>query len=170
MNSREYILRSVRFVAIALVVILILGLNGCGNSGTNAAVVKKTSVPDLLAGLPNLKPLDIESCMYTVEKRTARSMVPSPSDVRLEVKGSAVLSEAGSRTLRSGFKWKAVSRDTVPPSLLAIVPLGNVQVSEKLNETFADNPTLAHGFVVALPDDTWKRIYLLATDLDHPIE
>ena len=129
-----------------------------------------TSVSDLLAKLPNLKPLDIGSCSYTVEKSSVKSMVPSPSDVRVELSGSAALSEAGSQALKSGFEWKPLSRDAVPPGLLTLVPPGDLVVSAKLNETFANNPTYAHGFVVVVADDNWMRVYLLATDMDHPIK
>ena len=157
-------------MAITLLIVAVPVFNACSRSGTNAPVVKNTSVSDLLAKLPNLKPLHIQSCSYTVEASSARTLLPSPSDLRVEIKGSAVLSEAGSRALRSGFEWKPASRDIVPPSLLAIVPPGNVLVSQNLHETFANNPRYPHGFVVALAEGAWSRVYFLATDLDHPIE
>ena len=159
---------------LAPMVFLALAINflcGCSKSTGTTPVASSSSVSELLAKLPILKPLGIESCRYTIEKNSAASRLPSPSDVRVEIKGLAVLSESGSKTLKSSYEWKSIRRDDIPKSLLTILPPGDVLISEKLNESFADNhPNLTHGFVVTLVDNSWSRVYFLATDMDHLIK
>lgn len=160
-----------RSIGTILLVVTVAVLDGCGGSEVKVPVAKNASVSELLTKLPNLKPHDIKSCSYTVEKSSpAATWVPSPSDVRMELKGSAVLSEDGAKTLKSTFDWKPARREDIPASLLAGLPAGDVLVSQKLNESFEDNPTYRHGFVATITKDGWSRVYFLATDLDHPIQ
>ena len=160
---------------ICLAVFLFLGmtvffvLNDSGRK-SSSPTVSSSSVPDLLERLPNLNPIGIDSCSYAVEKSTANSLVPSPSDTKLELKGSAKLSEGNSKRIRSRFDWKQIARADIPKSLLDIVPSGDILVSEKLNESFADNPRYAHGFVIMLADESSRTIFFLSTDMDHPIK
>lgn len=145
-------------------------VEGCGQGQSRKPTAGETSVPKLLEKLPNLKPLNVQSCIFAVETSTSRSAVPSPSDTRVEINGSALLSESGSRALKSGFQWKPVSRDRIPSSLAATVPSGELLVSEDLNDTFSSNPTCAHGYVVVLKNSNFDRVYFLASDKDHPIK
>ena len=56
---------------------------GCDRTSSTKPVASSTSVSDMLTKLPNLKPIAIDSCSYTVEKNSAARGVPSPSDVRM---------------------------------------------------------------------------------------
>ena len=150
--------------------ILALLISGCGRSGGNGPEVSHSSVLDLMTILPNMKAFDVESCDYTVCKSTESSRVPSPSDTKIEVKGTAVLSEESSKRIRSQFDWKIIARTDLPKSILTILPNGDFLGSAKLNETFTDNPTYAHGFVIVLGDSSSRTLYFLATDMDHSIE
>ena len=171
MNQWEWLLSPRLAVAMALLAAGISASGGCGRSRGKQRVTKSTSVTELLAKLPNLKTLDIESCSYTIQTSSLPSRLPSPSDIRLELKGSLLLSEEGYTQLRAGFvDWKPVSRDMIPASLLSIVPVGDMQMSESLNESFDPNPRYTHAYVVVLEQDHRQYIYLLATDMDHPIE
>lgn len=171
MNSQECPPLSMRPIATILLVVTVAVLGGCGRSKVKTPMAKNTSVSDLLTKLPNLKPHEITSCSYTVEKSSpVAARVPSPSDVRMELKGSAVLSENGAKTLKSTFNWKPMRRDDIPASLLVVLPPGDVLVSQKLNESFEDNPTYRHGFAATITKDGCSRVYFLATDLDHPIK
>lgn len=162
---------AMRLSGTILLVVTVAVLNGCGGAEVKTPMAKNTSVSELLTKLPNLKPHDIRSCSYTVEKSSpAATSVPSPSDVRVELKGSVVLSEDGAKTLKSTFDWKPVRRDDIPASLSAVLPPGDVLVSQTLNESFEDNPTFRHGFVATIAKDSWSKVHFLATDLDHPIK
>ena len=141
---------------------------GCGKS-TRTRHSESQSIPDLVAKLPMFDGLGVESCSYTVDRSSVSGGLPSPSDVRLELRGWAVLSKEGMNTLRLSYEWKPVGREDVPQSLVALLPLGAVQVSQKLNRSFTHNKTYVHGFVVILEETEVKRVYFMATDLDHPI-
>jgi len=160
-------LSTTMFVLVTTVVI-----GGCsgGGRGSQVKVNTSSSVTELLNKLPNLKPFGVESCTYTIEKSSVDSRVPSPSDVRVELKGSAQLSETGFRAIKSQLVWAAIPRDRVPVSLVDVVPDGDLLYSPKLNESFAENPTFAHGFVVMCAQDGARTIFFLSRDLDHPIE
>jgi len=152
-------------------VALMIGLLGaCDNSANTKPGASKSSVSALLAKLPNLKPLGIDSCSYRISKSSTMGRLPSPSDVKMELIGTAQLAQESSKTLRSSFEWKPILRDDVPASLLTILPAGELLVSHKLNMSFADNPTYAHGFVVILGRGDSSRIFVISTDMDHPIE
>jgi hypothetical protein len=159
-------------ISTILLTVTIAVLNGCGGSGIKVPAAKNTSLSELLTKLPNMKPHGIESCSYTVEKNSpgAPGGVPSPSDVRMELAGTVLLTADGAETLKSTFDWKPVRREDIPASLLAHMPAGDVLVSQKLNESFENNPTYRHGFVATIMKDGWSRVYFLATDLDHPIQ
>jgi hypothetical protein len=158
-------------VVFTLVIISILiPFGGCDRSANKSQVASGASVSGLLAKLPNLKPFGMESCKYTIGKSSARSTVPSPSDTRVDLKGSAKLSAEGLTAATSRFEWKLIPRDQVPRSLAAIVPTGELRYSVKLNEMFADNPTFAHGFVVRPASEGAREIFFLSTDIDHPIK
>jgi len=159
-----------RGVTMVLVALAFGALEGCGNSANTKPAASNSSVSDLLTKLPNLKPLGIDSCTYTLDKSSANSRLPSPSDVKMTLRGSAQLSAEGFKTLTSRFVWKPISRKDVPKILLPIVPAGNLLSSHKFNESFADNPTYAHGFVVLLAGGKSRSIFLLSTDMDHPIK
>jgi hypothetical protein len=127
------------------------------------------SVEELVSKLPNLKPLNVVECEFVLTRHnSSRSVIPSPSDVLLMIVGSVTLNEVGWKDIRSRYEWKIVSRDIIPADLIDSLPAGVVSVSYKLNESFSDNPTFAHGFV-AISNAIENRIYLLATDIDHPI-
>lgn len=158
------------FLSITMIlIVLTITMYGCNRSGRNTTIERNASVPDLLGKLPNLKLYDIKSCSYIIEKSSTTAWVPSPSDLRVELKGSVVLSVDGAKMIKSQFSWQPISRTDIPGSLSEILPAGDVLVSQKLNESFTDNPTYRHGFVVTFAKDDWSQIYLLATDLDHPI-
>ena len=171
-NYLGYETSPLRVVAMVFIILVFSAFWGCGKSTNTKPPVSKSSVSGLLAALPNLKSLGIESCSYTFEKSTARSLVPSSSDVKVTVRGSAQLSEEGFKTLRSRFEWKPISRSDVPESLLAIVPAGDILYSQKFNESFDDNPinSYTNGFVVILTGGDSRSIFLLSTDIDHPIK
>ncbi|MDM8563184.1 hypothetical protein QUF54_07510 [Candidatus Marithioploca araucensis] len=127
------------------------------------------SVAELVSRLPNLKPLNIVECEFVLTRHnSSRSIIPSPSDVSLKLVGQVTLNEAGWKDIRSRYEWKFISRDVIPEDLNAYLPVGAVLVSYKLNESFSNNPTFAHGFVV-ISNAVENQIYLLATDIDHPI-
>ena len=155
---------------LTIILLNLLFVSGCGESRETS--VSGSSVSDLLKKLPNLKCFGIQSCNYTVKTSTIRGRleVPAPSDTQLTLKGSVVLSEDGFKELTSKFNWKSVERQDVPDSLLEVLPPGHVMVSQKLNESFSQNPTYWYGFVARLTSDNSKRIYLVANDLDHPIK
>ena len=88
----------------------------------------------------------------------------------MELKATIVLSESGSKDLKTGFVWKSVRRADIPSALRAMLPPGDVIVSPKLNKSFSGNPTYAHGLVIALANESWNRVYVLATDRDHPVQ
>lgn len=145
-------------------------LVGCSSSRRGSSQVStSSSVTELLGMLPNLQPYGMESCSYKIEKSSADSRVPSPSDVRVELKGSAKLSESSFEAIESQFGWAVIPRDRLPPGLAEIVPAADLLYSQKLNESFADNPTFAHGFVVVPKQEGARTIYFLSTDIDHPI-
>lgn len=155
-------------------VVFVLGLavlSGCsnGSSSTTKPAAPSSSVPDLLAKLANLKQYSVESCEHTTEKSTSSGGLPSPSDIRLELKGSAVLSDEGSKALMSAYAWKPVKRDDVPRALVAILPPGNVLASDEFNESFGQNTTYVHGAAAIIEGDTARRVYFVASDIDHPI-
>ena len=88
----------------------------------------------------------------------------------MTLRGSALLSAEGFKTLRSRFEWTPIARDDVPKSLLAVLPDGHLLFSQKLNEGFVDNPTYANGFVVTVAGGDARKIFFLSTNMDHPIE
>ncbi len=155
--------------SVAIVVMMILLIGGCNGNGSGSQVSAGSSVTELLGKLPNLQPYGIESCDYTVEKSSASSRMPSPSDIRVELRGSAKLSESGFGSMKSKFTWGAIPREKIPKALADTAPVGNLLYSQKLNESFADNPTFAHGFVVVPEQEGARTVYFLATDIDHPI-
>jgi len=154
-----------------VLVTLLLGvLGGCDTSADTKRVASSLSVSDLLTKLPKLKPFGIDSCSYTLERSTVGSRVPSPSDVRIMLRGSAQLSAEGYNKLRSRFEWRPISRGDVPKNLRPILRAGVLLFSQELNESFADNPTYGNGFVVILERGASRTIFLLATNIDYPIE
>ena len=162
-----YILVACLLVATIVVVMFLIG--GCSESGDGSQANTSSSVTELLRSLPNLQPYGVESCNYAIEKSSINSRVPSPTDVRVELKGSAKLSESGFGAMESHFAWASIPRHRLPAGLAEIVPAGDLLYSQKLNESFADNPTFAHGFVVIASQEGARRIYFLSTDIDHPI-
>jgi hypothetical protein len=134
------------------------------------SVITETSVARLLEKSPSLQALRIESCGYVCEKATPQNGLPPPSDTRLEIRGSAVLSGAGVDVLKSTLAWEPVTQDRIPAGLQAMLPPGNTLVSKTLNEAFTKNPTDAHGFVVLADGGRQMAICFLARDLDHPTE
>jgi hypothetical protein len=131
---------------------------------------ESTSVPTLLTHLSNLAVYNITSCSFVAKRTSQATWIPSPSDTRLELKGLALLSADDAKVLKSTFTWKLVPRGDIPDSLLAMMPPGDVLVSQALNASFSRNRTYCHGFVATLTSDDWSRIYFLATDMDHPIK
>ena len=162
-----------RFIA-AGVSAMLLGMTtllywGCNQPASTKPVVSSTSVSGMLMNLPNLKSLAIDTCSYTVRRSSVSRGVPSPSDIRMELRGTADISDSAGETLTTSFDWKIARRDDIPPSLSAMLPPGDVMISAKFNETFINNPTYTHG-LVAIIAKNWTRVYFLATDRDHPIK
>lgn len=156
-----------------LFVVTFAVLFGCGRTNVKPPLASNTSVPELLTKLPNLKPHNITSCSYTIETSSTAGRldtVPAPSDTRYELRGSAVLSEDAAKALESAGDWKPARRDEIPGSLSAVLPPGDILVSQKLNESFERNPMYRHGFVATVTKDGWSKVYFLATDMDHPIQ
>jgi hypothetical protein len=149
---------------------MLIVVGGCGEPEVSPPMTKSTSVPDLMEMLPNLRTYDIRACSYSVDKRSEVSWVPSPSDVRVELKGSATLSENAARALKAAFDWKPAKRDDIPASLAGLLPAGGILVSHQLNESFEGNRTYPRGFVATMSADDWRKIYFLARDIDHPIK
>lgn len=147
-------------------------LVGCGEAGARqakSAPTRSPSVSDLGSAVPNLVNLGVVLCDYSSERRSSSSRVPSPSDTLLELLGHASFIDEAARTLRDGSDWEPIERDQAPEALRAIVPAGQILVCRTLNRTFSQNPTYAHGFVVAMRDDIHK-LYFIARDMDHSIE
>lgn len=158
---------AVRWIAVALLVSLI-SVEGCARKTTKPGP-RDTSVSSLVKNLPNLNRFEVESCSFVVNTETSRSAVPSPSDTRTELQGSAVLSEAAAQNMRSDSSWKPVERSKIPTSLSAIVPSGDLLTSEPFNATFSNNPFFWHGYAVVLRGGNSRQVYFVATDKDHPI-
>ena len=163
-------LRSRFSVASALVLgVIVMCHSACGPATPPASTTHSTSVSDLLKAVPNLNSLDIVAVDYATTRSTVSGGVPSPSDTLLELQGTVDLSDSSALKLKSRFDWKATRRDDIPAGLLSILPSGDYQVSTKLNDSFAKNPTYAYGFIVVVAN-SWGRLYVLATDIDHPIK
>ena len=94
-----------------LLVIIALSVSLWVGCQQNHMKTSSQSVSALLTKLPNLKLLSVESCTFTFETNTGRSAVPSPSDTRVEVVGSAILSTQCMETLRSQFQWLSSSKE-----------------------------------------------------------
>jgi len=149
--------------------VLVISVSSCGRATSSASTTRSTSVADMLKFLPNLNAIDVVSADYAVTKDSASRGVPSPSDIRMELLGTADLSEDAAKKLQHSFEWKAANRKDIPAKILSILPSGDYQVSTKLNDSFSGNPTYAHGRVVVVAGN-WGRLYFLASDRDHPIE
>jgi len=155
--------------ALVLVPLVLALLSGCTGASSKTSVVRSTSVADLQKHLPNLGPLGIVSCNYTVVVTSKSDWVPSPSDTRLELRGSLTLSQAGAAELKSRYRWRPAGQGEVPARLLAILPPGGVLVSQELNEAFDQSPGYPHGFAAVAVRDGWSRMYFLAVDREHVI-
>jgi len=156
-------------VGLSAVTLLVL-LTGCGARQPAAAATSSSSTTSLAAALPNLADLDVVSCAYTTtHSRPSARGVPAPSDTMVELGGHVVLSEAAARRLRDEGDWQSIERTRVPEALRGLLPDGQPMVSLPLNETFSENASFPHGYVVAMENDI-HRLYFLARDGDHPIE
>ncbi len=149
--------------------VMVACVSSCGRAAPAASGTRSTSVADLLKFLPNLNAIDVTSADYTITKNSASRGVPSPSDIRMELLGTADLSEDAAKKLQQSFEWKAVHHEKMPAKILTILPSGDYLASSKLNDSFSGNPTYAHGRVVVIAGN-WGRLYFLASDRDHPIE
>lgn len=156
-------------VAASAVLATLVGCDGAGARQAKSASTRGTSVSQLESALPNLVNLGVVSCDYASERRSASSGLPSPSDVLLELLGHASLGDDAARKLRDESEWEPIERDKVPEGLRAILPAGEILVCRRLNKTFSQNSTYAHGFVVVMKNDL-SKLYFIARDLDHPIE
>lgn len=162
--------RSMIGTALAMMLgVMVTSVASCRRAAPVASATRSTSVADLLKFLPNLNAIDVTSADYTVTKNTASRGVPSPSDIRMELLGTADLSEDAAKKLQQSFEWKTAHRENIPAKILSILPSGDYQGSPKLNDSFSGNPTYAHGRVVVMAGN-WGRLYFLASDRDHPIE
>ena len=156
-----------------IAVVLIHLLGGCSPNETSSKTKSSTSVTDLLAKLPNLRPFGMESCSYTITWSTVSSgkrSVPGPSDTRVELKGSVQLSEEGFKTLKSQFEWAPIPRADVPASLAKIAPSGGLLYSWKLNKSFHDNPDLGADFVVIPAKGDSRSVYFLSSNVSNLFE
>jgi hypothetical protein len=88
----------------------------------------------------------------------------------VQLVGSVELSDDAGSLIEAAFDWKPVSRNEIPGSLARILPSGDLVFSERLNESFSDNPTFAHGLMVRLDAAEKHVIFFLARDIDHPIK
>lgn len=152
------------FVAVMFLMI------GCDRPASRSKVTAHSSVREVSGKLPNLARYRIESCTYTFSESNSGRGVPSPSDIRVELKGSLRLAENGYEEIKAGFEWGRIDRADVPSVLEAILPEGDLLSSARLNESFSENPTFAHGFVVTQAVDASCRLFFLSTDIDHPME
>jgi hypothetical protein len=144
-------------------------IGGCSVRDTSISA-DKDSVVDLVDALPNLKPLEIESCQYEIKQVTEIGWVPSPSDTETERKGSIVVSESSAANLHSTFTWDRVAHAELPAALAAIVPPGDLLISSELNGTFKMNQRHPWGMMVRLDDPKSRELYFLTHDQDHPIK
>ncbi len=147
--------------------LMLISLAGCGGKHT---VIKESNVAHLLTRLPNLTQLGIVTCNYTWESRTSTSAVPSPSDTKVTISGTAALSPAGAERLKGEFTWEPLSRANLPKLLAALVPPGDLLFSPNLNASFKSNASLPQGFVVILSDGKWNTLFFAASDVDHSLE
>lgn len=160
--------RSLQLVLVLMIAIAASLLTGCDQSPATRSAQGKTSPLEMQGMLPNLKPVDIVSCNFAVARSSLPSQLSVPSDTRMQVTGSAAVSDAGAWVLKTEPDWNPISRQDIPKSLQAILPSRDIIVSSKLNASFDQNPTYAHGFVVVLVADTGRIMYFFATDVDHP--
>lgn len=169
-HATSLFFRSLMGTALALMLGMMAAcVSSCGRAAPAASETRSTSVEDLLKFLPNLNAIGVTSADYTVTKSSASRGVPSPSDTRIELLGTADLSEDAAKKLQQSFEWVAAHRARIPVKILAILPSGDYLASSKLNDSFSENPTYAHGRVVVVAGN-WGRLYFLASDMDHPIE
>jgi hypothetical protein len=101
-------------------------------------------------------------------RNPARSMVPSPSDIAVELTGEVQVGAGAWGGLRSRGAWIPVERDAIPEALIDLLPAGALLTSPDLNESFAENPVLAHGFL-AIVEGVEGLVYVVAADMDHPL-
>lgn len=141
----------------------------CRHRSGPARVTKHTSVPALITMLPNLEVHGIEACVFANQRENESSSLPSPSEVLLEVVGSADLSPSGSEWLETEYEWRPIDRNGLPEVMRAMLPSGTTLTSDKLNISFAENKTYAHGLVIVVQEIGWQTFYFMARDMDHPI-
>lgn len=141
----------------------------CGQTNLPAPVTTRSSSVSLIRkNMPNLGALDITAVNYTITRENVACGVPSPSDTRLELHGIVDVSTSEAEKLQNSLEWKSAPRNNIPPAMWTMLPSGDYTVSTRVNDSFSNNPTYAHGFVVIVAGK-WDRLYVLATDRDHPI-
>ena len=160
-----------RFVVAAIVSgVVLMCLFSCGRATPAVTTTNSTSVTEMLKAMPNLNVFDVDSVDFTITRSTAPARgVPSPSDTRLELSGTVDLSADAAEKLKNSFDWKAARRANIPAKMLPILPPGDYLISAKLNDSFTQNTTYAHGYVVVI-NGNLGRLYVLASDRNHPIE
>lgn len=163
-------LNSCKWGIATMILLLTMTGSGCPRSQQNSASSNSTSVADLIGRLPNLRDLEIESCSYIIREEQTASGVPSPSDKLVSICGTVVLTETGNRFIRSKFQWKQLLRSEIPADLSTVLPGDPLVASDEFNDSFTSNPTFAHGFVVLLTSSSERTMYVLASDIDHPIK
>lgn len=125
---------------------------------------------ELLKLLPNLSKYEITECSFSVAHSGRSRGVPSPSDIRTDLNGSATFSEDAAAALKADFDWQPVSRDDLPTSVLSDAPAGALMTSAGFNESFDSNARYVKAYAVTSADAPCVKIYFVATDLDHSIE
>ncbi|MEM8739669.1 MAG: hypothetical protein AAGG38_14495 [Planctomycetota bacterium] len=143
---------------------------GCDSKAErNSVSSKSSSIQEFNNYLPNLNFLAPASVDFeTIRGRDSRS-VPSPSDEYLITRGYAELPEERRNAIKKEYSWEEVGEQELPIMIVEILPEGTYLTCPSINESFNDNATFAHGFVVMI-ERSKSKLYFVSSDIDNPLD
>lgn len=154
--------------AIILIILVSFFLYSCKNDYQSKTSETTLTNDKVLDNLHNLDDFNVVKSNIQLIRKYKTESLPSPSDISLKLIGTVIVDSKGWENIKNDYKWVHSDKNNIPHELKERMPDSVIiLISPEFNETFKGNPTFTNGFVV-IADDTY-HLYILSTDLDHPI-